>query len=106
MLRMLSDDLMCIESNEYMKRARRVHVSIYDLPLPDDSGSYWTQTYDGEHCIKYPTLTKFKKLVEDAEYERRKRRREGKEHWIKWITVIGAIIAALASVYSAFFKNK
>jgi hypothetical protein len=101
----LSQDLMCIESDEYMKRARHVHVSIYDLPLPENSGTYWKQAYDGLHYLEYYTLTKFKRLVEDAEYERNKRRREGKEHWIKWITVIASTIAAIASLYVALFKK-
>jgi hypothetical protein len=99
------DELACLETNEYMKRARRVHVTLAEFPLPEGATSIWHTAYNGQRYIIYPVLAKYKQAVEAAEYERAKRRREGKELWIKWFTAVVSTIAAIASVYSALTKK-
>lgn len=95
--------LMCVESEEYVERARRVNVSLSDVPLAEDH-EYWRDAYDGARYIQNPSLTRFKKMVCDAEYEHRKRNREGYEVLVKWATAVAAIIGATASVYLALKK--
>ena len=97
-------DLACYETREYQKRARRVHVTINDAMQPDQNDP-WLWSYDGDQFLERNTLARFKKLVETAEYERKKRRREGNELWIKWFTAGAATVAAIASLYVAFFKK-
>jgi len=98
--------LMCIESSEYLKRAHRVHVDLFDIPLPENSLHHWKQASDGENYLPYPTLTKFKRMVEDAEYERDKRGREKKELYMKGFAAFFAIIAALASAFEVYLTYR
>jgi hypothetical protein len=98
----IRDDLACIETKEYMARARRVHMTLAEIPYPPGEETHWFDAYDGDRYLHYLTLTRVKKAVEDAEYERKKRRREGAELSIKWLTVIGAIIGAVAGVINLY----
>jgi hypothetical protein len=48
---MLAEDLMCIESREYLKRARRVHVTVSEVLSPGQSESDWQTAYDGDRYL-------------------------------------------------------
>jgi hypothetical protein len=100
----LREWLMCIETDEYMKRAARVHVSLSDIPIPEKSMNHWKTADDGERYLPYNTLLKLKKMVEDAEYERDRRRRESNELRIKYFTALAAGIAAVSSFINLYLS--
>ena len=74
--------LMSVETREYLKRARRVHVSPSDIQPLANNETIWKE-YDGERFMSDPTLTRFKAMVCDAEYQHKKRNREGYEVLVK-----------------------
>jgi hypothetical protein len=98
------EDLLYLETKEWVRRAERVHISpSHDIPLPSNGKAHWQRSYDGSTYLKDESLRKLKKLVEDAEYEKSRRKREGRELWIKWFTAIAAGLAALASIGNLYF---
>src|SRR5678815_4712131 len=72
------DEVLTTETDIWNKRASKVHVSVADIPLPEGYKSHWGEGMTGPY-IKWDSLRKLKKLVEDAEYERKRRKREGRE---------------------------
>ncbi|HEY4359376.1 MAG TPA: hypothetical protein VGN17_00305 [Bryobacteraceae bacterium] len=96
-----------IETALWTKRAYRVYLSIDDLPMGSDETSLWRQNSfsPGSH-LSWDALQKLKKMVEEAEYERRRRKHEGREIWIKWFTAIAAAIAAATGVFLAWKGRK
>jgi len=99
-------EILVTESGKWCKRANKVHVAVSDIQLPEGATSHWNESnYGHGSYIGWDTLRKFKKLVEDAEYERRKRKREGRELWVKWFTAVAATIAALASLLTLYFSH-
>jgi hypothetical protein len=101
------DELLATETSRWVKRAFNVHVSVSDIPLKQGEASHWKDSHTGfgKH-FNFETLRKFKKLVEDAEYERKRRNREGRELLIKWFTAVAAAIGALTGLYLAFVRGK
>src|SRR5580704_4907730 len=96
------EEILTIETRIWVKRGRKVHVAVNDIIDPGQNlHEIWLQSPTGTY-VEYETLRKFKKLVEDAEYERSKRQREGRESWIRWITAGAAIIAALGTLLSLY----
>jgi hypothetical protein len=101
------DELLATETSIWVKRASKVHVSVSDIPLPPEETSHWKQSNTGwGEYFNWDTLRKFKKMVEDAEYEHKRRNREGRELLIKWFTAVAAAIGALTGLYLAFVKGR
>ena len=93
------DEFMVLETEHWLERGRKVHVSVVDVPLEGEE-SYWKEGLSGSY-IQWQYLHKLKPKIEEAEYIRKKRRYDFGEHWLKWLTAIGAIIAAIASTGTA-----
>jgi hypothetical protein len=103
------EELLMTESRIWIKRAERVHVAVSDIPFADPAKtSHWNvcHYFEGMQYLDWDTLRKFKALIEDKEYERRRRTHEGREIWIKWVTVVAAIIGAVASLMTYFSHGK
>jgi sulfur relay (sulfurtransferase) DsrC/TusE family protein len=101
------EELLLLETNEWTRRADRVHISVRDIPLSEDATTHWAPGhYNRESYLPYETLRKLKKLVEDAEYERDRRKREGREIWVKYFTAGAAALAALASLANLYFTSR
>jgi hypothetical protein len=98
--------LLCIETGEWTRRGERVNVWITDLPLPEGKTSHWETAADRREYLPWDTLRKFKKIVEDGEYERNRRKREGRELWVKYFTAGAAAIAALAALLNLYFTSR
>lgn len=101
---MAQEDSLCFETRYWLKRAYKVHVSVQDVPL-GDLDSHWDTAYDGERYIQYNSLRKLKKLIEDAEYENKKRSREGSEIFIKYFTALAALVAALTAIANLIISS-
>src|SRR5437762_103479 len=71
------DEILSIETYRWEKRGLKVHLVIRDVPLPEGERHF----IDGQYgsVATWEALRRFKKLVEDAEYERDRRKREGRE---------------------------
>jgi hypothetical protein len=99
------EEIQAMETRIWTKRGSDVHTDVTDLVDIAEHEEVWQESSKGQY-IERDTLRKFKKLVEDAEYERSKRRREGRESWIKWITAGAAIIAALGTLLSLYLASR
>lgn len=100
------EELLCIETAEWTRRGSKVNVGVTDIPLPEGKKTHWVTAFDGAGYVPWDTLRKFKKTVEDAEYERGRRRREGRELWVKYFTAGAAALAALASLLNLYFASQ
>src|SRR5260370_3029956 len=93
------EEIQAIETGQWTKRGYRVHLSITDLPLPEGQSSHWQQGITSrDSYVDWDTLRNFKKMVEDAEYEKKRRKREGREMWVKWFTALAASVGALGGL--------
>jgi hypothetical protein len=101
------EEILTIETQIWLKRANGVHVAVSDIPLPEGVKSYWIEGRYGyaQSHLDWDTLRKFKALVEEKEYERKKRKHDEREIWFKWFTAIAATIAALASLLTLYFSH-
>ena len=110
------EELLCLETEELTRRGAKVNVWVRDIPLPEgitrsgdpDAEPEWPWKFAADYSEYIPSdiLSKFRKLVEDAEYEKARRRREGRELWVKYFTAIAATLAALASLANLYFSNR
>jgi len=100
----LQDELQHLQTTKWVKRGRKVNVSVTDIPLPEGSDTHWQMGTFGERHLPPDVLRRYRKLVEDAEYEKARRRREGKELWVKYLTMTAAILAALASLGNLYLN--
>jgi len=100
------EEIQCIETRMLTKRGDAVHVSVTDLPVPEGQTSHWQNARDGQLYLNSEALRKFRKMVEDAEYERCKRKREAWEVRIKWVTAVAAVLAAAASLFNLYFTSR
>ncbi len=93
----LYEEMLAIDTRIWLNRGTKVHLAITDVARTDDDSPYrlWSESPYGRF-VDWDTLRKFKKLVEDAEYERNRRRRE-------WLTAIGVIVAALGALANLYF---
>jgi hypothetical protein len=104
------EEIQAIETRQWVKRGYRVHLDVNDIPVCEDQGPHWIDGSAGRF-VAWDTLRKFKKMVEDAEYERNRRKREGREIWIKWFTAgfaaVGALggLATLINLYLTYRKK-
>src|ERR1051325_1408285 len=102
-----AEEILCRETDIWTKRGYRVHASIGDIPLPEGRKAHWEDgSWGWGRYVDWDTLRKFKKIVEDAEYERSKRKWEGREIWIKWFTATVAAVAALASLLNLYLSYR
>jgi len=92
-----SDQVRSLESHQWMRRAEKVHLSVYDIPLIEHE-ELWETGPHGTGYLSDRVLRSLQKQVEDAEYERDRRGREGREIWIKYVTGGAALLAAAASI--------
>lgn len=100
------EGLQVIETQRWLKRARRVHLGLDSIPLPDGRTSHWEPgRFSPDGYVPDATLRQLKVLVEAAEGERITRRKDGAELWTKWITAIAAVVAAIASVWNLFLSR-
>ena len=96
--------LLASQTKRWVKRGRKINVyPNADLPLPEGKRTHFEYDLGCEH-LSWRALRQFRKMVEDAEYERDKRKREKNEMWVKWVTMAAAIIAALGSIIAALKK--
>jgi hypothetical protein len=100
------EELLSLETEEWNQRGAKVNVRVSDIPLPEGEQTHWKGSGQGRPYIPWDTLCKFRKLVEDAEYEKARRRREGRELWVKYFTAIVAAVAAAASVANLYLCSK
>src|SRR5258708_4130820 len=63
------EEIQAIETRQWIKRGYRVHLDVNDIPIPEGQGPHWIDGSAGSF-VAWDTLRKFKKMVEDAEYER------------------------------------
>jgi hypothetical protein len=91
------DEIRSLESHQWMVRAKRVHLGVYDIPLAEHEQHWDTGVY-GTGYLSDRVFRVLKKQVEDAEYERDRRKRESREIRIKYFTAVVAFLAALASI--------
>jgi len=95
------EELAILESDYWLKRARGVYLSVIDVPLKEGEDGHWLNAIYVERSFVRPSaLNVLIRMVETAEYERKKRSREGTELWIKWFTAVVSLIAASASVWN------
>jgi len=100
------EEVLTTETAIWTKRASKVNVSVVEVPLKQGQTSHWKQgDYGGGRYIDWDALRRLKILVEDREYELKRRKREGGELWVKWFTAIMAAIGALTGLYLAFVKG-
>jgi len=102
------DELLCLDTREWTRRGAKVNVWVQNIPLPEGVTTHWKASEYLRYMSYLPqeTLFKFRKLVEDAEYEKARRRREGRELWVKYFTAIAAALAALASFANLYFSSR
>ena len=101
----MQEDLLCIDTAKWVRRADRVHISPGEIPLPEGCESHWVTAYDGDTFLRPGTLCRLQKMVEDREHEMKRRSREGHELGIKWFTAVAAAVAAAASLWNVFVKK-
>jgi len=92
------DEIRHIESQQWLSRAERVHINVYDISLVTEHEQHWSTGAYGDRYLSDRVLRVLKKLVEDSEYERDKRLRERREIRIKYFTAVVAFLAAMASI--------
>jgi hypothetical protein len=97
------EEALSIETYQWEKRGVKVNLVMRDVPLPKGEKLYSDSMY-GE-IPTWETLRHFKKMVEDAEYERDKRKREGREIGVKYFTAVAATLAALASLANLYLSS-
>jgi hypothetical protein len=88
------EEMLTIETRIWINRGTKVHLAISDVPHKEGDHPWKEGSYG--RFVEWDTLRKFKKVVEDGEYERNRRRRE-------WITAIGVIVAALGALANLYF---
>jgi hypothetical protein len=94
----LTREAFVIETKKWTKRGMKVNVSVWDVaPRKEGEQGPWRDGETGSY-IEFDTLQKFKRLVEDREYEREKRKREGREAWIKWWTAFFAFFGGVGAI--------
>jgi hypothetical protein len=100
------DEVLHIESQEWLARAGSVHISVYDIPLAGEHEGHWATGPYGDRYLSDKVFRLLKKQVEDAEYERDRRKREQREVRIKYFTATAALLAALASIANLLLSAK
>jgi hypothetical protein len=96
------DEIKRLDSIELEARGTKVHLSIYDLPVPADTLQHWEQGTHGAWYINDKSRREFARLVTAAEYESKKQRREGWDFWLKVYTAIAASAGAIAGLITLF----
>lgn len=102
-----SDQVLSLESHQWMKRAGKVHLSVYDIPLIEHE-EHWDTGPHGDAFLSDRIFRTLKKQVEAAEYERDHRKRERWEIVVKYGTAGAAFVGALAALlnlYITFHKK-
>jgi hypothetical protein len=100
------DEIRHIESQQWLARAERAHLSVYDIPLAHEHEEHWDMGPHGARYLSDRVFRTLKKQVEDAEYDRSRRRREGREMWVKYFTAGAAALAALASLLNLYLTSR
>lgn len=95
------DELEVLDTAHWTKRGRAVHLDISDVSLPDGTTSHWRQGMCGLQA-RSESLRKFKIMVENAEYERKRRNREGREVLIKYWTAGTSSLAAIGALVTCY----
>jgi hypothetical protein len=101
------EEIQALETEQWTRRGFRVHLSVNDIPVAEGQQPHWIEGATGSF-VDWDTLRRFKKMVEDAEYERSRRKREGREMWVKWFTAAAAAIAGVAALMNLYltYRNK
>jgi hypothetical protein len=97
-----------IRSKELVGRARKVHLSVADLPPSngDDAPDHWYRGSFGNCMLLPASFRELEKRVESTEYEASKRAREKWEFWLRAVVAtvgaIGGIVAAVTGLITVF----
>jgi hypothetical protein len=97
-----------IETHKLLARARKVEISLDDIPLSDEEESHWEHGYAGTHFLTRAYYSTLQKVVRQAEKDHRKERREIWEFRLKVFTaVLSAITGLVGAVIGlvAFLKK-
>jgi hypothetical protein len=59
------EDLLCIDTYKWKRRADRVHISPDEIPLQEGCEGHWVTAYDGDQFLRPVTLRRLQRMVED-----------------------------------------
>jgi hypothetical protein len=99
------DSIRSLESHQWMIRAEKVHLSVYDIPLIEHE-EHWATGPHGDAYLSDRVFRTLKKQVEAAEYERNHRKRERWEILLKYVTAGAAIVGALAALLNLYIASQ
>lgn len=104
-LAIIWEDQESFYTDQLLKKARRLRVSIPPIPksigfLEYEPSEDWTRGPQGSWCLTVAGIAKVREEIRREE----KWRREGRAHWVLWLSAIGGVIGSLTGLVAVFLK--
>jgi hypothetical protein len=80
-----------VRTRRLVAKARRLHISVEDLPIPSNQESHWQEGDFGHRYLSDRSQAAMYRAIWQAR----------KEYWDFWLKITGAIIAALTGLVGA-----
>lgn len=92
------EEILGLDSRALVARAKRLHIEVSDLGLPQGHDDHWILGVHGAWFLHPKSLEALSRMVEEAEYQRPERKIAVRDFWWKAVVAIAAVVAAIASL--------